>query len=236
MGGSGENKTSANVLASEVQSLASSYQLAWSQGLAVRDWLVSRNSNLQEYRSGLPCPSLKQGLSVYNEPSKQKKEGRRSFRVERTACAKVKKEICGQRWVWLEGWAGEAAETRPQQDLIKHAEGEERGEGRHRGGVEGIKTIMYKIRNYLCPLRDNSLLRPGQVSFCVLCNNFFCIWGRPISRCQGVLFVSQWLEVQCRSCILAPLCLSWVNFEKISIFFVTQFLYLKMVWFQSYEE
>ena len=97
MGGSGENKTSANVLASEVQSLASSYQLAWSQGLAVRDWLVSRNSNLQEYRSGLPFPSLKQGLSVYNEPSKQKKEGRRSFRVERTACAKVKKEICGQR-------------------------------------------------------------------------------------------------------------------------------------------
>ena len=59
---------------------------------------------------------------------------------------------------------------------------------------------------------------------------------RPISRCQGVLFVSQWLEVQCRSCILAPLCLSWVNFEKISIFFVTQFLYLKMGWFQSYEE
>ena len=97
MGGSGENKTSANVLASEVQSLASSYQLAWSQGLAVRDWLVSRNSNLQEYRSGLPFPSLKQGLSVYNEPSKQKKKGRRSFQVERTACAKVKKEICGQR-------------------------------------------------------------------------------------------------------------------------------------------
>ena len=47
----------------------------------------------QEYRSGLPFPPLKQGLSVYNEPSKHKKEGRRSFRVERTACAKVKKEI-----------------------------------------------------------------------------------------------------------------------------------------------
>ena len=33
-----------------------------------------------------------------------------------------------------EGLAGESAETRPQQDLIKHAEGEERGEGGYRGG------------------------------------------------------------------------------------------------------
>ena len=52
MGGSGENKTSANVLAGEVHSLASSYQLAWSQGLAVRDWLVSRNSKLQGWVRG----------------------------------------------------------------------------------------------------------------------------------------------------------------------------------------
>ena len=113
-----------------------------------------------------------------------------------------------------------------------------------------------KIENrfYLCVCSDgilkwcwawSHLISHSELGWCWCTSGLFTPTGRhcslavscrPISRCQGVLFVSQWLEVQCRSCILAPLCLSWVNFEKISIFFVTQFLYLKMGWFQSYEE
>ena len=40
-----------------------------------------------------------------------------------------------------EGLAGESAETKPQQDLIKHAEGEEGGGEGIEVGNEGIKTI-----------------------------------------------------------------------------------------------